>query len=93
LINSEDAISTNDTFLTIASDSLFSFRNSFPLKTIHFENFNISEHNMIRVEMDPGTTGKVVLRLAKKSICQHFPMANFMYCCKMCYGLLFELGG
>jgi hypothetical protein len=48
---------------------------------------------MIRVDMDPGTTGKVVLRLAKKSICQHFPMANFMYCCKMCYGLLFELGG
>jgi len=55
-------------FSTIASDSLFSFRFFFPWKQVISEYFNISEHNMIRVEMDPGTTGRVVLRLAKKRV-------------------------
>jgi hypothetical protein len=42
--------------------------------------------------MDPRTTGSFEAS-QKEGICQNFPNSNFMYCCNMCYGLLFELGG
>jgi hypothetical protein len=46
----------------------------FPWKQVIFENFNISEHNMIRVEMDPGTMGSFEA-CQKEGICQKFPIA------------------
>jgi hypothetical protein len=49
LINFQDSISTNDIFLNVLSICLVSFRKD----TLNFlgENFNISENNIISVEL------------------------------------------